>query len=52
MNGIARVIDGMIAAVAPQFALKRTAARHKMQILNRKITAGMELCRRELAGRH
>lgn len=34
MNGFTRVIDGMIAAIAPQFALKRTAARHKMQILN------------------
>ena len=34
MNGIARAVDGIIATIAPQFALKRTAARHKMQILN------------------
>lgn len=34
MNGIARAIDGIIATVAPQTALKRTAARQKMQILN------------------
>lgn len=34
MNGIARAIDGIIATVAPQFALKRAGARHKMQILN------------------
>ena len=34
MNGIARAIDGAIATVAPQLALKRTAARQKMQILN------------------
>ncbi len=34
MNGIAKVIDNIIATVAPQTALKRTAARQKMQILN------------------
>jgi len=34
LNIIARAIDGAVAAVAPQLALKRTAARHKMQILN------------------
>lgn len=34
MNGIARAIDGIIATVAPQFALKRAGARQKMQILN------------------
>lgn len=34
MNGIARAVDGIIATIALQFALKRTAARHKMQILN------------------
>ena len=34
MNGIARAIDSVIATVAPQTALKRTAARQKMQILN------------------
>ena len=34
LNGIARAIDGAIATVAPQLALKRTAARQKMQILN------------------
>ena len=34
LNGIARAIDGIIAIVAPQTALKRTAARQKMQILN------------------
>lgn len=34
MNGIAQVIDGVIATVAPQTALKRAAARQKMQILN------------------
>lgn len=34
LNGLARAIDGMIAMVAPQAALKRTAARKKMQILN------------------
>ncbi len=33
MNGIARAIDGIIATVAPQTALKRTAARQKMKIL-------------------
>ena len=34
MNGIAKVIDKAIATVAPQIALKRTAARQKMEILN------------------
>lgn len=34
MNGIARAIDSVIATIAPQTALKRTAARQKMQILN------------------
>ena len=34
MNGIARVFDGVIATVAPQLALKRAAARQKMEILN------------------
>ena len=34
MNGIARAIDGIFATFAPQTALKRTAARQKMQILN------------------
>ena len=34
MNGIAKLIDGVIATVAPQTALKRTAARAKRQILN------------------
>lgn len=34
MNGIAKAIDGIIAAVAPQFALKRAGARQKMRILN------------------
>ncbi len=34
MNGIARAVDGIIATIALQFALKRTAARHKIQILN------------------
>jgi len=34
LNGIARAIDSVIATVAPQTALKRTAARQKMQILN------------------
>lgn len=34
MNGIARAIDGIIATIAPQTALKRTAARQKMRILN------------------
>ncbi len=34
LNGIAKAIDGIIATVAPQFALKRAGARHKMQILN------------------
>ena len=34
MNGLAKAIDRAIAAVAPQAALKRTAARHKMEILN------------------
>lgn len=33
LNGIARAIDGIIATVAPQTALKRTAARQKMKIL-------------------
>lgn len=32
--GVATVIDRVIAAVAPQKGLKRTAARQKMQILN------------------
>ena len=34
MNGIARVLDGVIATIAPQMALKRTAARKKADILN------------------
>ena len=34
MNIITKTIDGVIAAVSPQLALKREAARHKMQILN------------------
>lgn len=34
MNGIAQVIDGVIATVAPQLALKRAGARHKIEILN------------------
>ena len=34
MNGIAKAIDGIIATVAPQFALKRAGARQKLQILN------------------
>ncbi|NDO29233.1 phage portal protein [Enterocloster clostridioformis] len=34
MNGIARAIDGVIATVAPQMALKRLAARQKAEILN------------------
>lgn len=34
MNVIERAIDSVIAMVAPQTALKRTAARKKMQILN------------------
>lgn len=34
MNSIAKVIDSAIATFAPQTALKRTAARQKMQILN------------------
>ena len=34
MNGIAKLIDGAIATVAPQMALKRAAARAKRQILN------------------
>ena len=34
MNGIAKAVDGIIATIAPQFALKRAGARHKMQILN------------------
>ena len=34
LNGIARAIDSIIATIAPQTALKRTAARQKMQILN------------------
>lgn len=33
LNGLARAIDGIIATVAPQAALKRTAARQKMKIL-------------------
>lgn len=34
MNGVAKVIDGVIATVAPQVALKRLAARQKAEILN------------------
>lgn len=34
MNIIASLIDGAIATIAPQTALKRTAARQKMKILN------------------
>lgn len=34
MNVIAKAIDKAIATVAPQVALRRTAARQKMQILN------------------
>lgn len=34
MNGIAKMIDGVIATVAPQMALKRLAARQKAEILN------------------
>ena len=34
LNGIAKLIDGAIATVAPQMALKRAAARAKRQILN------------------
>lgn len=34
MNGVAKVIDGVIATVAPQMALKRLAARQKTEILN------------------
>lgn len=34
MNGVARLVDGVIATVAPQMALKRAAARQKMQILD------------------
>ena len=34
MNGIVKVIDGVIATVAPQMAMKRLTARRKMEILN------------------
>lgn len=34
LNGIAKVMDRIIATVAPQIALKRTAARQKIEILN------------------
>lgn len=34
MNVIAKAIDKAVAVVAPQAALRRTAARQKMEILN------------------
>ena len=55
--GIAAGIDKVIAAIAPQVALKRTVARQKMQILDSgygnygasvtKITCRLASCRRQ-----
>lgn len=49
--GIAAGIDKVIAVVAPQMALKRTAARQKMQILNSGYSNyGASVVKKSLAG--
>ena len=49
--GIAAGIDKAIAVVAPQTALKRTAARQKLQILNSGYSNyGASVVKKSLAG--